>query len=376
MASTPPGTRGLSRRRLLRTSIAVGVGAGLVRGGGAEYATSDDTAEIVYAQVRSGGDRDALVPRRKTVPADWHASVQAAFDVQREIRESTLSSLVGSFVVPGSFDEPAASIAVDAMDEAVGDELADVAPDFEVDVTVWDEIPPRPDDPAFPVNPHRVADLDRRSVPGGVACRSPEMAGTLAPAAYDDRRGRRFFLTSNHVYGAGGAKETEHRGSPLDLSDGEDERTVGRVERGYPEADFTRIDPVDGYVPTPEIAVTEPARVVGQFTKIGLADLMAREVVLSKFGAFSGLTEGSVRGVDGFTCFIGEVCKPGQLKWGDERSITDGDSGSVNYAPDPENPEEQVIVGGINNARSWWPGADFTWGTAAFHLLEEYDVHF
>lgn len=373
MATT---SSGLSRRRVLRASIDVGVGAGLVWGGGAEYASSGDGAEIEYALVRSGDDGGSLTARRKVVPAEWHASVRTAFDLQRELRESALSSLVGSFVVPGSFDDPAASLSVDATDEGVRQELADVAAGLEVDVTVWDEIPPRPDDPAFPANPHRVSDVDRRSVPGGIACRTPATTGTLAPAAHDPRRDRRFFLTSNHVYGAGGAKETEHRGEPLYLSDGEAERTIGRVDRGHPEADIVRIAPVDGYVPVHEVAGRGPSRVVGQFTKIGLADLMAREVGLSKFGAFSGLTEGSIHGVDGFTCFIGEVCKPGQLKWGDEETITDGDSGSVNYAPDPENPEEQVIVGGINNARSWWPGADFTWGTAAFHLLEEYGVHF
>lgn len=71
---------------------------------------------------------------------------------------------------------------------------------------------------------------------------------------------------------------------------------------------------------------------------MGLADLMASGQDLHKFGALSGHTQGPIHGVDRSTCYIGEVYKPGQLKWGDERTITDGDSGSINYTLDPEHP--------------------------------------
>lgn len=369
-------TARISRRGVLRTIVNVGVGAGLVWGGGADYATSGDTTQIEYALVRPPGQGGSLSTRRKTVPADWYSSVKKAFDVQKTLRESALSSLVGAFVVPGSFDEPAASISLDATTESVGEEATEITDDLEFDVNVLDEFPPKPDDPSIQGEPYQISDFDQRWIPGGIQCASSKMSGTLAPSVYDPQRGRRYFLTSNHVYGASGTKVTEHRNAPLYLQIGHEKRIIGRVERGYPEADFVRVSPIDGYVPVPEVARVVPSTVIGQYTRMGLADLMARGQDLHKFGALSGHTQGRIHGVDGFTCYIGEVCKPGQLKWGDERTITDGDSGSINYTPDPEHPEEYLIAGGINNARSWWPGADFTWGTAAYRLLDAYGLHF
>lgn len=367
---------GSTRRRVLRSVVNVSVGAGLVWGVGADYAPTGGTVEIEYALERPPGDGGSVSPRTKAVPAEWYQSIETAFDVQRELREAGLSSIVGSFVVPGSFDAPSASVSVDTTTQSAGETVANIAEGVELDVTVLDELPPKPEAPPSPVEPFQVRELDRRSVPGGVHCESPEMSGSLAPAAFDAESDRRYFVTSNHVYGADGTKVTQHRDAPLTLRREDDTRVVGRVDRGYPSADFVLVDPVDGYTPIPEIAHARPSRVTGQFTRIGLADLMAREVPLQKVGAFSGHTEGQILGVDGFTCYLGEVCKPGQLKWGGDRTITDGDSGSTNFAPDPEHPEDAVIVGGINNARSWWPGADFTWGTSAFHLLDEYGIHF
>lgn len=373
---TASETGGSTRRRFLRTAANVGVGAGLVWSVGTDYAVTADTVEIEYALVRSSRDGESLTPRTKTVPADWYASTQTAFDIQETVRETALPSLFGSFVVPGSFDDPAATLAVDATTEDVVDALEDVAGTLQIDVSVIEEIPPKPDPPKTAADPVEIDDLERQRVPGGVHCESPQSNGTLAPCAYDVRRGDRYFLTSNHVFGEHGTKVTDHRDEPLNLTVEDETRTIGRVERGFPEGDFVRVTPVDGNVPIPRVARADPPRVVGQFTRMGLADMMARDERLHKFGAYSGHTAGEIMGVDGFTCYVGDVCKSGQLKWGDKRSITDGDSGSINFAPDPENPDEYVIAGGLNNARNWWPGVDFTWGTAAYQLLDEYGLHF
>lgn len=366
---------GFARRTLLRTGVNVGVGAGLVWGIGSEYATTDGTTEIEYALVRSD-DGASLTPRTKAVPAEWYAKTRAAFDVQRRLEQTPLSSLVGSFVVPGGFDDPSASVSVDATAEGIVDEVADLAEGVEVRVNVLEELPAKPERPPSASDPYEVTDLDRRRVPGGVRCRAPVSNGTLTPAAFDAEDDRRYFLTANHLFGEKGTKEIDHRDEPLSLASGTGSRRIGRVQRGFPAADAVLAVPDGGALPTPEIERADPSRVAGQFTRMGLAGLMARDEPLYKFGAYSGLTEGSIHGVDGFTCYTGGACKSGQLRWGSDRTITDGDSGSVNYAPDPERPDESVIVGGMNNARSWWPAADFTWGTAAFHLLEKYGIHF
>lgn len=375
---TGSDTERYSRRHILRTAANVGIGAGLVWGVGSDYATTAERVEIEYAMVRAPGDGPSLEPRTKRVPADWHASTQTAFEVQRRLREATLPSLFASFVVPGSFDDPAPSLAVGATSESVVESVAELVGDLDVNVEldVLAEVAPKPDPPETAGDPHEVADLDRRWVPGGVHCGSPASNGTLASAAFEPRTGRRYFLTSNHVYGAEGTKVTAHRNEPLDLESGDERRTIGRVERGYPDADVVKVAPADDAVPVPVVSMDQPVSVVGQFTRIGLADMMARGEPLRKFGAYSGYSEGPIVGVDGFTCYLGDVCKSGQLKWGDKRAITDGDSGSINYAPDPDHPEGGVLVGGVNNARNWVPGVDYTWGTAGYELLEEYGLHF
>lgn len=366
----------VGRRRLLRTAVNVGVSAVLVGGFGADYATPDDPGSIVYAEVRPERGGGSLEARTKEVPADWHESLRYAFEVQEQIRTAGLSSLVGSFVVPGLYDDPEASISVDATDESVREALGELVEGVAVDINVVDGITPRPESRFSLADSFRIPDPDDERVPGGVICEGSAMFGTLTPAMFDVGSQSRFFATSNHVYGASGTKETEHRGASLSLPHDGEPRRIGSVRRGYPPADIVQVTPAEDARPAPEIARASPSRVIGQYTKAGLADLMARGEKLGKVGALSDYTAGEIKGVDGVTCYTGHVCKGGQLKWGDERTMVDGDSGSVNFHRDPENPGEYVLIGGINNARTWWPRASFTWGTAAHHLLDEYGLHF
>jgi hypothetical protein len=48
----------------------------------------------------------------------------------------------------------------------------------------------------------------------------------------------------------------------------------------------------------------------------------------------------------------------------------------VNFHPDPENPDAGVLVGGLNNARTWWPGENYIWGTGAYHITENHGYTF
>ena len=372
------GSAPSSRRRVLRAGAAVGVGAGaaLVLGLGADHGTTAGRTEIVYAMARPEPGSGPLRPRTKEVPTDWHESTLRAFEVLESLRETDLSALLGSFAVPGSYDDPQASIAVDAADESPRETLESLVGDLSLELDVLDGLPPNRRDRPTIDEAYRASDLDRRRVSGGFTCATDDSFGTLAPALFDERDDSRYFATSNHLYGDAGEKETEHEGEELSLPSDRSARTLGRVVRGYPSADVVRVDPVDGYRPMPEVARASPGTVIGQYTRTGLADLMARGERLEKLGAISDRTAGRIEGIDGTTCYTGEVCKRGQLKWGDERTMTDGDSGSVNFHADPENPDRYVLVGGINNARTWWPGADFTWGTAAHHLLDEYGLHF
>ena len=371
-------TARLERRTVLRAGLNTGVAAGVVWGlGAANYASSADLGTITYALARPDPDAtDTLERRTKDVPVAWHESLRLAFDAQKTIQDTGLEPLVSSFVVPGSYDQPQASVSVHATEESVVGQLEEAVPDVPIDVNVVDELPPRPEPDPDHGSAYQIADLESASVPGGVLCDTNYGSGTLTPALFDAETGERFFATSNHVYADEGTKEDEHRSEPLWVVHDDTGFQIGSVVRGYPLADIVQVEPVDRYRPAAAIERASPSRVIGQYTRLGLADLMAREKSLEKVGAISDRTAGEIKGVNAMTCYSGAVCKPGQLIWGDEEDLTDGDSGSVNFHPDPENPDEYVLVGWINNARTWWPGSNFTWGTAAYHLLEEYGLHF
>jgi hypothetical protein len=306
--------------------------------------------------------------------------MKSAFRLRHTILDVGLDGLTGSFVVPGTYDETTASVAIDGTHEGVRERAREVASDVDADVNVEVRVrdpPPTPDRSG----PARTRDEEGpgSSVPGGVYCGSASSGGTLAPALYaDDGSGEAtaYFATANHLYSAGGVGRTEHAGEPLYLRAREDDPRIGVVERGYPNEDVVRVRPVDGFRPVSHIAGEEPSLVAGQFTRWGLADLRARGEPLTKVGALGGRTSGRIKGVDGITYYVGDVPKDGQLKWGAEDTMTDGDSGSVSYHPDPERPEDQLLVAGFNNARTWWPGENYTWGTAAYHVHERYGLHF
>lgn len=362
------------RRAFLGALVAAGVGAGIARwrAVGDVQPPGGDEVPIVYAFGRADPDEPRSVePREKTVPADWYRELATAFEVNRELPVSELSGFVGSFVVPGAYEEPAASIAIQTTAEDLRDQVAELSLDVELDVEVLDDIPD-PTGDTDPIEPAVTADLEVRSVPGGVLCGDDEMRGSLAPALHDPDTGDRFFATANHLYGGSG---TDHRGEPLYIYGGGDREEVGRVRRGFADDDLLLADPVEGRTPASEISGASPGRVGGQFTKLGLADLQARGEPLEMTGAVSGHASGEIKGVDGVTFYTGEGVRTGQLLWGEETTFTDGDSGSVNYHVDPQD-DDRLLVGGLNNARTWWPGADFTWGTAAYAVRDAHGLVF
>ncbi len=369
---------GVSRRRFAELLLSTGFGAAAVRWLTPDdfRATPSDEVPIVYAVARSDPDDPAsLEPRKKTVPRDWHAELTRAFEVYERRLGGGLSGLVGAFVQPGTYGGGGTAIHVDVVGEELADRLVGFTHDVELSISQLPELPPRPErrqsaDLTF------AHDADSEAVPGGVACGNGDSLATLAPAVYDAESGDAFFATSNHLFGEEGTLRTAHRGRRLVVYGKRDVDALGRVERGYPNEDVVRVTPADDHRPVSRIRDVAQRRVAGQFTRLGLADLKARGEPLTKVGAVSGVSTGQIQGIDGITCYTGNVCKDGQLKWGSEDTMTDGDSGSVSFHPDPEHPDEQVLVAGFNNARTWWPGGDYTWGTAAYHLYDQHGFSF
>ncbi|WP_245998413.1 hypothetical protein [Halalkalicoccus subterraneus] len=367
--STDRSGSSIGRRRFVKALGVSGLGlASASRLSGREFeVASGGSVEIVYAYARTDPeDPMSLAPRTKTVDAEWYNELQAALSNYDAIDLSEISGVLEAALVPGDGDE-GSSVAVGVTDEEVGDRLRALLDGVPVDGSVAEVTA---NEGGVDLEPVREFDLDSGvSVPGGVACGETEGLATLAPAIYDSADGQRFFATAGHLYADTDSTE-------LTLVSAGKRVGIGRMAHRYRDEDLALIAPMGEFAPDNALAGGAPNRVVGQFTRLGLADLAARDAEIHKIGAMSGHTTGEIQAIDGVTCVYGDPCKRGQLKWGHEADFTDGDSGSVSFAPDPENPDEQVLVCGLNNARTWWPGEDYIWGTGAYRLQEEYGYTF
>jgi len=393
--TTSDDGRVTTRRQLLRAAVNGGVATGIAALSPIDdvLAAGDDAVTITYAYARENpADPATLRPRTKTVPGDWYRAVAGAFDVHDRLVDADVPGVLGSAVVPGSYDAPMASIAVDVLPDAesvLTDGVPELLRSVEFVTNVVEGLDP-PGDANADETIEYVDQLPLPDVPGGVPCGHGDSLGTLSPSLFDED-GRRFFVTSNHLFGrtgeaaeksgesSDGAEESSDENddeSLLVYVDEESERTAGRVGERFPKQDFVLARPTEELRPTNAVTAPGPSTVAGQFTRIGLADLAARGEPLRKVGARTGYTEGQIHGVDGVTCYAGDQCRRGQLRWGSESTFDDGDSGSVNFRPDPERPDECVLVGGLNNARTWWPGQNFTWGTAAYQMTAVNGVRF
>ncbi|WP_115865728.1 hypothetical protein [Halorussus litoreus] len=383
----PVGTMG--RRRFVDTLLGLGFGAL-----SASLLTAEDVAAagrdevpVVYGLTRDGdgsngdseggggsnGDGGGLVPRRRTVPADWYDDLRSALAAHRNLEAVHRDGVASSAVAPGEYGGRNAVIHVEVTAERARGEVPERVGDTPVEVRKVERVEdrggsdggvdPGGDDPESPVSPDG-------GVPGSVAVGTKKVYGTLAPAMTDPSDGARYFATANHVFGG-----SDNGGTPVYLLDGERTK-IGSIRAAYPKSDLAAARPESSFRPLHRIHDSDPGEVLGQFTRAGLADLKARGESLTKIGAKTGRSSGTIQAVDGLTCAYGAICKRGQLKWGEESGFADGDSGSVNFHPDPENPDEGVLVGGFNNARTWWPGENYVWGTAAYHVTEKHGLTF
>ena len=328
-------------------------------------AASDDEVPVVYGLTRA--DDGSLDPKRKTVPADWYDDFRGALAAHRRLDLFDHDGVANSAVEPGEYAGPSASIRVEVTDEDARGAVPEAVDDVPVEVRHVDASD-REDRRAESAGASPVLE---KGLPGGVAIASDALYGTLAPALRGSTDGERYFATSNHVFDA-----KYPGGSALYVTSKSGKRRIGTVHEGFPKSDVVCVEPDNGFWPLHSIRNGTEIDVRGQFTKAGLADLKAAGKKLEKVGMRSGHTTGKIQAIDGVTCAYGAICKRGQLKWGSESGFSDGDSGSVNYSEDPENPDAGVLVGGLNNARTWWPGENYIWGTAAYHITEQHGYTF
>ncbi|WP_407067131.1 hypothetical protein [Haloterrigena salinisoli] len=368
---------GMDRREFLRTLITGGyaIGVGGLLGVDDFLAADDGEVPIVTALVRPDPDDPwSLEKRTKYVPAEWYAAVEKAFELNELLARTAFTGYLGSAVVPGSYDSATASVSVGISSDAGSirealDGLADgVSLDIETIIDI-DDIEQGPED----LDPRLAGSVVNDEVPTGVACETANSLATLGPTLYDPDTERELFVTAEHAFQGGAEEYTDALSLPLE---NDDSIELGTVDRAHPAEDVVAVEPNGTVEPSDRIDTSSTARVRGQFTRLGLADLVARDAELEKVGAVTGHTVGKIQGIDAVTCFTDDFCRYGQIRWGGEMDLTDGDSGSVSFHADPEGDDDEVLIAGFNNARTWWPGQSYVWGVGAYKLTEEHGYYF
>ncbi len=366
---------GTDRREFLRAAVTGGYALGVARFLGAEefLSAGDGEVPVATALVRPDpNDPWTIEERTKVVPERWYAAVTKATELNERLARASITGYLGSAVVPGSYDDPGATITVGASTQdldRVSDVVDGILEGVSYEIDAIDDIGALDEEAG--IDPVVLESSRLRRLPGGVVCGTERSVATLTPALYDPGEGGRYFATARHAYD----DRLDARGARLTVPFLEgDEAPIGRVHRDHPVEDLAAAEPTGEYAPDSAIGGPVDERVTGQLTRFGLADLLARGEPLEKVSAMTGHTTGHIQGIDAVTCLTDDYCRRGQLRWGSERDMTDGDSGSVSYYPDPEG--DGVLVAGLNNARTWWPGQNYVWGTAAYRLTDEYGYHF
>ncbi|MCU4752257.1 S1 family peptidase [Halobacteria archaeon AArc-curdl1] len=366
----------MDRREVLRTLVGAGYTLGLARWLGVDdvFNAADGEVPVVTALVRSNpADPWSLEPQTTNVPAAWYARVRKAFELNDMLAQSTITGYLGSAVVPGSYDSGSARITVEVSVEPT--ELRETLEKL-ADGILFNVKSINPDDfsEERPVGePRYLRNPEQQGVPAGIICESQYSIATLGAPLYDPDSRSHYFSTAQHAFQAAG----ETVGSPVSLPfENGEQSELGRVVGSYEVADVAIIEPTGYYQPHGVIAGDSTYDVRGQYTRLGLADLVARGEPLHKVGGMTGQTSGTIQGIDAVSCLTSRTCRHGQLRWGTETDMTDGDSGSVSFHRDEQADDGSVLIAGFNNARTWWPGQSYVWGISAYALTDHHGLHF
>ncbi|ELZ12149.1 hypothetical protein C479_05058 [Halovivax asiaticus JCM 14624] len=381
-----------SRRSVLASVGSVAGALGLTRVLGVdrvldppEGTVSVETALVHPGPGDGGIDPSTIQSRTRTVPADWRARVEAAFDLHERLLATRLPGYLNSAVVPGSYEDGTARISIHASPDELGAiprTIGELVSTLDIEWHgIFEGIGVRVTRTEV-IDDIRDADVEREDhlalgwsidpVPGGVRCQTGGHAATLTPALYDVD-GNPTFGTALHAF-----RDTEQfHGTAITVPiDGRSEpETVGLASTALTDSDVAIGTPTNGHTPGSVLGNRGQLTIRGQLTRWGLADRVARGVTLAKVGGSTGYTSGPIHGIDAATCVTADGCRLGQVTWGNESTLGNGDSGSVTVDPDPAG-VDGALVASVNSARTWWPGQNHCWGIAAHALTSAHGYHF
>lgn len=330
-------------------------------------AAASDQVPIVYGMARSDpDDLESLDPRKKRVPADWYNDLQAAIRVKEKVDFIHQEGVKGVGVIPGEYGGQNASVRVD-LHHVKADQLRGRVPERIDDVPI--EIREVGEGKPGGCNTGDAGE----NVPGSVVGvgDADTSTGTLAAPLLKD--GKPYFATCKHIFKGTGSEVIDK----LLFHPDKNSAAVGKIIDTHCFDDFVVADSINVHTPESRIEGASPDEVIGQFSKSGLSDLKAQGKPLRKIGISSCYSEGQIGSVDAQTSHYGCVPKDGQVTWGTCNDFEDGDSGSVTYRPDPDNSDTFIMIGSLCNAREPSElGCDFTWGTGAYRIRNQWGYHF
>lgn len=364
---------GVGRRNFTKYLLSAGFGAGAIAGLTVEdvkAAASDEVPIVIGYETDEFGEN--LSPVTKRVPADWYNNNQHAKAVHERRAPGLLKNphIKGVGYEPGEYGGKNAQITVTV--DAKHKEAAASVPDsvegvpFEVSYGGYANL--------GACNCHS-GDYNTwhtdDTVPGGMQiCNGNGSYGTLTGRAVQN--GDEYFLINNHMFGG---NNTDHQGEPVYQPDCSSE-PLGDVKRGYCRWDAMLINPKNDHDPVSYYEDANPTdRITGFFNRSGLSDIKASGRDIEKYGCTTGRTSGKIKNTDKWTSTYGCKNKTGQLVWGTNNDMDDGDSGSLAYHEEPDG------SGGYSNNGIWACGLcsartadwaeisdDYVWGTSAWKL--------
>lgn len=366
-------TSRLSRRTLMKELSAVGFGAISAATLTADdvKAASSDEVPITYAMEADDKMRTSYTAKKRMVPADWYEDVQRAHRAHDNYGFDNIPGIVGTTVLPGTFSGNRAQIQVEISPELARDQGQGIGESRGKVPEQIEQIPTKVVESSKPKLGCYTKDYGSEP-PVGSYVSGSKFGGSLGCPIYKD--GNAYFSTNYHLW-------TDQDNLSYANLENSNNDVIGYVVDWDCKDDFVAASPAYGYSVNRELVDAGGNYILGYYTKAGIDGLAANDEYARKRGQTTCYTAGEIKGQGDAYAYDADCPERlNQVKWGKaEDDFTDGDSGSVAYAsPYDDVSDDRKYALCINAARvaSYDPTGDYVYGTAGWHIHNEYGYGF
>lgn len=395
----------MGRRRFMETLASAGFGGMSLLGLTPEAVegAARDQVPIVYGHSSQGETNDTTLQsqaasgdgpeyRRKYVPLDWYEEyqrAQAAAEkleqrLENHIKKGNNPAIKGVWVSPGKYGGRSAKITLDVLAHRRRSlTIPESIDSIPIDVNETEKTKKGSQSAtnrkisSSSQSQRDYSDSDDGSdgftiqstieVKGGSSVNYNGETGTLC-SVYDTRFESAYFATSWHLDDG-----VEYGDSLHKIND-----KIAEVTFSECLHDIAVGTPTDPYVPVFKIDDAETEAVTGQFSNLGVSDLIAQDKKARKMGNATGYTEGKIHSVgNAYDYTLSCNSRQDQVKWGDGDDRSGGDSGAPTYRPDPNSTENGMWMIAIHTGVEYnYTTSDRATGTAAYAITDEWDYLF